>query len=59
MAVGMVYPDPEKGGRGKRSQKREGLAQAIGVSNGRAANLISQARAVLASAPDLVKAVMM
>jgi hypothetical protein len=52
MAVAMIYPEPERGGRGKRSEKSESLAKAIGVGEGHAANMISQARAVVPY-PDL------
>ena len=47
-------PEPEKGGKGKRSEKSESLAKAIGVGKGHAANMISEARAVVPY-PDLSK----
>jgi hypothetical protein len=43
MALAMLYPEPGKAGRGKRSE-------------GRAHNLISQARTVLRFAPELARA---
>lgn len=43
MATAVIYPEPAKGGRGKRS----GHAERLGVSKGHAADLMSMARAVL------------
>jgi hypothetical protein len=47
MATAMLYPEPEKGGRGKASKNTKAT---LGFST----MLLSQARYVLASAPDLV-----
>ena len=44
MATAMIYPDPEKGGKGKRSQNWEGLSDAQKKTM---FNRLSQARAVL------------
>ena len=43
MAVAMVYPEPEKGGRGKKSPEPVGISQ----------QRVSEARFVLRHAPDL------
>ncbi len=45
MAVAKIYPEPEKGGRGKKSSKTEGFK--VSAAN------ISYARTVLQYAPDL------
>jgi hypothetical protein len=48
MAVAMIYPEPEKGGRGKRAQNRAGFDERPGDRN-----LLGQARTVLAVLPEL------
>ena len=53
MATAMLYPNPEKGGRGKRSEAAKAKAT-LGLSS----MLLSEARYILVHAPDLVKAVM-
>jgi hypothetical protein len=53
MAVAMIYPEPAKGGRGKRSQNWEGIG-----STKTAQNLLSQARTVLAHTPQLAQQVL-
>lgn len=53
MALAMIYPEPEKGGRGKVSHIHESL----GVSKGAAQNLLSQARKILGHSIDLAKQV--
>src|ERR1700730_17119006 len=50
MAHAMLYPDPEKGGRGKKG-KASGFSDGLGVSQEYAKNLISAARQVLAHSP--------
>lgn len=50
MALAMVYPEPEKGGRGKEGK----LAKSLGEFSGES---VRQARAVLAHSPDLARAV--
>ena len=47
--IALLYPEPEKGGRGKLSQKNESL----GIGKGYAQNLLSKARAVLAYSREL------
>ena len=44
MRIALLYPEPEKGGRGKLSQKNESL----GIGKGYAQNLLLKARAFLA-----------
>jgi hypothetical protein len=53
--VAMIYPEPEKGGKGKRSENLR--VWPIGVGKGHASNMLSQARAVVPY-PDLSKAVL-
>jgi hypothetical protein len=53
MAVAMIYPEPGKGGRGKKSASSNSE-----VASGFSDRLIQQARYILANAPDLVKQVM-
>jgi hypothetical protein len=55
MALAMLYPIPEKGGRGKLSDFPDSLS---GISKGHAKDLLSQARIVLRHAPDLAPLVM-
>ena len=50
MATAMLYPEPEKGGRGKVSAAKNTLA-----ASGFSRQLLDQARLVLSEAPDLVK----
>jgi hypothetical protein len=52
MAVAMMYPEPEKGGKGKRSRIQEGLDEPRKTFQ----NRLSQARTVLAHSPDLAQA---
>jgi hypothetical protein len=54
MAVAMVYPVPEKGGKGKRSRIQEGLDEPRKTFQ----NRLSQARIVLAHSSDLGQAVL-
>lgn len=54
MWLAMLYPEPEKGGRGKLSEISDGL----GVSHGHAKNLLSQARAVLRHDQELARSVL-
>ena len=54
MAVAMVYPVPEKGGKGKRSRIQEGLDEPRKTFQ----NRLSQARIVFAYSPDLAQAVL-
>jgi ParB-like chromosome segregation protein Spo0J len=54
MAVAMVYPVPEKGGKGKRSRIQEGLDEPRKTFQ----NRLSQARTVLAHSPDLAQSVL-
>ena len=49
MAWAMIYPEPEKGGRGKKSSVTEEFVSSA---------LISNARAVLKHAPDLAAGVL-
>jgi ParB/Sulfiredoxin domain len=50
MAIAILYPDPEKGGRGKRSQFREGFD---GEARKTFQNRLTQARAVYRYSPEL------
>jgi hypothetical protein len=54
MAFAKVYPEPEKGGRGKRSDIPDGF----GTGKGHWRNLLSQARTVLRFSRDLAADVM-
>src|ERR1700688_2523176 len=54
MAVAMMYPEPEKGGKGKRSRIQEGLDEPRKTFQ----NRLSQARTVLAHSSDLAQAVL-
>jgi hypothetical protein len=54
MAVAVVYPVPEKGGKGKRSRIQEGLDEPRKTFQ----NRLSQARIVFAYSPDLARAVL-
>jgi hypothetical protein len=54
MAVAMVCPVPEKGGKGKRSRIQEGLDEPRKTFQ----NRLSQARIVFAYSPDLARAVL-
>jgi hypothetical protein len=54
MAVALVYPVPEKGGKGKRSRIQEGLDEPRKTFQ----NRLSQARIVFAYSPDLAQAVL-
>ena len=54
MAVAMMYPEPEKGGKGKRSRIQEGLVEPCKTFQ----NRVSQARTVLAHSSDLAQAVL-
>src|ERR1700693_2005647 len=54
MAVAMVYPVPEKGGKGKRSRIQEVLDEPRKTFQ----NRLSQARIVFAYSPDLAQAVL-
>ena len=49
MRLALLWPEPEKGGRGKVSR----IGESLGVGKGRAQNLLSQARAVLAYSREL------
>lgn len=51
MALAMIYPEPEKGGRGKRSQNRESLSRTM-------ENRLSQCRSVLRHSRDLAETVL-
>jgi len=51
MAVAMIYPNGEKGGRGKLSRYREGLSRTE-------ENNISKARSVMKHLPDKAKQVL-
>lgn len=53
MAVAMIYPTPEKGGRGKK-----GAAQKAEVISGFSDRLVQQARTVLAHTPELARQVL-
>jgi ParB-like chromosome segregation protein Spo0J len=52
MAVAKIYPEPEKGGRGKHAQLRETLSRTE-------ENNLSRARTVLRYAPELVDSVLL
>jgi ParB-like chromosome segregation protein Spo0J len=52
MSVAMIYPDPEKGGRGKASRFRDGLDDKA------LRNSVSKARAILRFSRSLAEAVM-
>jgi hypothetical protein len=54
MAVAMIYPMPEKGGKGKRSRIQEGLDEPRKTFQ----NRLSRARIVFAYSPDLAQAVL-
>jgi len=54
MALAMLYPNPEKGGRGKHSQIHESLDESKRVFQ----NRLSQARLILRVAEDLARQVM-
>src|SRR4051812_49359088 len=56
MALAMIYPEPEKGGRGKLSGIADGLAN--GISKGQAHNLLSQARTILRHSKELAQDVL-
>jgi hypothetical protein len=51
MLTAKRYPDPEKGGRGKVSDKLAEIFASFGVSKGHAKDLLSEARKVVAFLP--------
>ena len=53
MAVAMIYPDPEKGGRGKKSG-----AKTSDLVGGFSMDFVDKARTVLKHAPDLAHQVL-
>lgn len=53
MALAMIYPEPEKGGRGKRSQIQEGFNEPRKTTQ----NRLSQARAILRYSKPLAEQV--
>jgi hypothetical protein len=53
MATAMIYPEPEKGGRGKLSRNRDGLEGNEKTWK----NRLSQARTVLKHLPEMAKKV--
>jgi hypothetical protein len=57
MALAIIYPEPEKGGRGKRSEKLLDFSRSLGMGIEHARRLLSDARAVLAHSRELANAV--
>jgi hypothetical protein len=56
MAVAMVYPEREHGGRGQIG-KLSGKTESLGMKAGQFRNLLSDARTILTDAPDLARLV--
>jgi hypothetical protein len=52
MRLALLYPEPEKGGRGKKGKASE-FSDGLGISRQHAKDLINEARAVLRYSREL------
>jgi hypothetical protein len=55
MALAIIHPKPESGGRGKTSDKLSDFSESLGIAKQHAMNLICEACTVLAYSRDLAQ----